>query len=87
MFAGKPTLVTNSDFLPLLGDAADLLSLPYEAIGDALAERLARLLALTPAERATLGADLRARALEAHSLDGLMDRLAALMRAVNTGRK
>ena len=86
MFAGKPTLVTNPDFLPLLGDAADLLSLPYAADAAALSERLARLLALTPAERAALGADLRARALEAHSLAGLMDRLAAQMRAVSAER-
>ncbi len=87
MFAGKPTLVTNPDFLPLLGDAADLLSLPYDADTAALADHLARLLALTPAARAALGADLRARALEAHSLDGLMDRLAALMRDVAEARE
>jgi glycosyltransferase involved in cell wall biosynthesis len=81
MFAGKPTLVTNADFAPLLGAAADSLLLPYEAgpEAEALAERLAQLLALTPDERAALGADLRARALAAHSLDSLMDRVVALM--------
>ncbi|MEW6578816.1 MAG: glycosyltransferase family 4 protein [Chloroflexota bacterium] len=79
MFAGKPTLVTNADFAPLLGDAADLLLLPYEAGPEALADRLARLLALSPDERAALGADLRARALAAHSLDSLMDRIIGLM--------
>ena len=82
MLAGRPTLVTNSDFLPLLGDSADLLYVPENAGDGALADRLARLLALTPAERMALGAQLRERALAAHSLDGLMDRLAALMREV-----
>jgi len=84
MFAGKPTLVTNADFAPLLGDAADLLLLPYEAGPETLAERLARLLALSPDERAALGAELRARALAAHSLDSLMDRIVALMREAVT---
>jgi len=79
MFAGKPTLVTNADFAPLLGDAADLLLLPYEAGPETLAERLARLLALTADERAALGAELRGRALAAHSLDSLMERIVALM--------
>jgi len=81
MFAGKPTLVTNADFAPLLGDAADLLLLPPDADETALAERLARLLALMPEERAAIGAELRARALAAHSLDSLMDRVVALMGA------
>lgn len=79
MFAGKPTLVTNADFAPLLDAAADLLLLPYEAGPEALAGRLARLLALTPEERAAIGAELRGRALAAHSLDSLMDRVVALM--------
>jgi len=79
LFAGKPTLVANADFAPLLGDAADLLLLPPDAGESALADRLARLLALTADERAAMGAGLRARALAAHSLDSLMDRIVALM--------
>ncbi len=80
MFAGKPAVVTNPDFLPLLGDDADRLYLPDDASDAALAERLAALLALTPDERAAIGAGLRERAQAAHSLDGLMDRIVALMR-------
>ena len=80
MFAGKPIVVTNPAFLPLLGQAADLLYLPDDASDAALADRLAALLALSPDERAALGANLRARALAEHSLDGLMDRIVALMR-------
>ena len=80
MFAGKPTIVTTPDFLPLLGDHADRLYLPDDASDAALAERLAALLALTPDERAAIGAELRERAQAAHSLDGLMDRIVALMR-------
>jgi glycosyltransferase involved in cell wall biosynthesis len=80
MLSGKPTLVTNRDFLPVLGEAADLLYLPSSADDTMLADRLARLLALTPAERAALGADLRARVADAHSLETLMDRLVQVMR-------
>jgi glycosyltransferase involved in cell wall biosynthesis len=80
MLAGKPTLVTNLDFLPLLGDSAELLYLSDGATDGDLAGRLAQLLALSPEERAALGAELRARAIAAHSLDGLMDRLVTLMR-------
>jgi glycosyltransferase involved in cell wall biosynthesis len=81
MFAGKPTIVTNTDFLPLLGDAADLLYLPGSASETDLADRLARLLAMTAQQRGDIGAALRARALAAHSRDGLMDRIVALMGA------
>lgn len=84
MFAGKPTLVTNADFAPLLGDAVDLLLLPPDADETALAGRLAQLLALSPDERAALGAKLRARALAAHSLESLMDRVVVLMREAVT---
>jgi glycosyltransferase involved in cell wall biosynthesis len=85
MLAGKPTLVTNADFLPLLGDYADLLYLPDSAAESVLADRLARLLRLTPDERQRIGAALRERTLEAHSLDGLMDRLVALMHKAASG--
>ncbi len=80
MIAGKPTLVTNADFLPLLGDDADLLYLPDDARDDDLADRLARLLAMPPQERIALGAQLRERALAAHALEGLMERMAALIK-------
>lgn len=79
MLAGKPTLVTNPDFAPLLGEAAHLLTLPHEADADALADRLARLLALGPQARAAIGRDLRAGVLAQHALEGLMDRIVALM--------
>jgi glycosyltransferase involved in cell wall biosynthesis len=84
MIVGKPTLVTNEDFLPLLGESADLLFLPENAGDGELADRLVRLLALSPQERAALGNQLRERAVMAHSLDGLMDRIAALMREVTS---
>ncbi|HVO69075.1 MAG TPA: glycosyltransferase family 4 protein [Aggregatilineaceae bacterium] len=84
MLAGKPTLVVNPDFLSVLGEAADILYLPEDADADAmlrcLADRLARLLAMSPEERAALGMLLRERTLAAHSLDGLMDRMVTLMR-------
>ena len=79
MLVGKPTLVTNTDFLPLLGDAADRLYLPYDAPDEALADRLAALLALSPAERTAIGRELRARVIAAHALESLMDRIVDLM--------
>lgn len=84
MLVGKPTLVMNTDFLPVLGPEAGLLYLPYDAGDDMLANRLATLLALDPAERAAIGRELRERVIEQHSLGSLMDRIANLMfRAVN----
>jgi glycosyltransferase involved in cell wall biosynthesis len=80
MLAGKPTIVTNMDFLPLLGEFADQLYLSDRATELDLADRLARLLIMTPEQRAAIGSLLRERALPAHSLDGLMDRMVILMR-------
>lgn len=82
MLTAKPTLVTNTDFLPLLGDDADTLYLPVDASDDALSARLAAILALAPAGRRALGRRLRDQAMAAHSLDGLMDRITALMQEV-----
>ncbi len=79
MLTGKPVVVSNADFLPLLGAHADLLYVPYDAAETVLAERLARLLRMSSAERAAIGRDLRERALAAHALDGLMDRMVQLM--------
>ena len=80
MCTGKPVLVTNADFVPLLGDHAERLYLPTDATDADLAERLAALLALSPEQRAAIGRDLRDRVLAAHALDGLMDRIVDLMR-------
>ena len=80
LLSGKSALVTNPDFLPLLGD--DLLYLPTDADDDDLAARLVKLLAMSPDDRIALGHDLRARTLAAHSLNGLMDRLVDLMQKV-----
>ncbi len=79
MLAGKPTLVMNTDFLPVLGPAADLLYLPHGADDDVLADRLAALLALSPDERAAMGRKLRDNVIAQHSLDSLMDRVTQLM--------
>ena len=79
MLSGRPTLVTNRDFLPLLGDYAGLLYLPYDADDAALADRLARVLALGPDRRAAIGAVLRRETMAHHSLASLMDRITTLM--------
>ena len=82
MFAGKPVIVTNRDFMPLLGDHADLLYLPHDASDEQIARTLGAVMALSPAERAAIGADLRARALAEHALDSLMDRMVSVLGAI-----
>jgi len=79
MLCGVPTLVANPAFDDLLGDHAGLLRIPSGDDAPALAERLAALLRMTPEERRAIGLDIRARVAAGHSLDGLMDRLVALM--------
>ena len=80
MACGVPTIVCNPAFAPLLGEHGDLLLTagPDDVAG--LRERLERLLALPPAERATIGARLRQGVLRQHSLDGLTERLLAVLR-------
>lgn len=75
MASGVPTLVATHSFDDLLGEHAPLLRIdsPDDAAG--LAERLHTLLLLTPAQRARIGAHLRARVVESHSLARLMPRL------------
>lgn len=80
MFAGKPVIVTNRDFAPLLGQHEPLLYLPHDASDQMLAEHLGTLLALTPEQRAAIGAELRERAVAAHSLPQLIARIVDVMR-------
>lgn len=78
MATGVPTLVSNAAFDDLLGEHVDLLRIaaPDDVAG--LADRLRRVLALSPGERARIGADLRARVIESHSLARLMPRLVSV---------
>jgi glycosyltransferase involved in cell wall biosynthesis len=78
MICQRPSLVANEGFRETLGDWADRLTFRH---GDArdLADRIEALLATDRPERDRIGADLRARALARHSLDGLADRLVALL--------
>lgn len=80
MACGVPTIVTNPAFDPLLGDPPDRLRVAEAVDPAALAARLRALLALGPADRAALGADLRARVTAAHSLDALIPRLVRVLR-------
>lgn len=80
MACGLPTIVCNPAFAPLLGEHGDLLLTagPDDVAG--LRRRLERLFALTPAERAAIGTRLREGVLRQHSLDGLTERLLAVLR-------
>ncbi len=79
MLCGLPTVVANPAFDDLLGQYADLLRFDDGADAEALADRLHRLLQLAPEERRAIGLALAERTAEAHSLEGLMDRLVRLL--------
>lgn len=80
MACGVPTVVCNPAFAPLLGDHAPLLLTdgPQDARG--LRERLARLFALSAAERTAIGAALRENVRREHSLPAMVERLVAVLR-------
>jgi glycosyltransferase involved in cell wall biosynthesis len=80
MLTGVPTIVSSTAFDDLLGDHAPSLRISAPDAVQELATKLQSLIAFSPQERTTIGQDLRARAKAAHSLDGLMDRLVALMK-------
>ncbi len=79
MMCGVPSVVANAAFDHLMGDHVDLLRFDDGGDAAALAERLSRLLAMSVEERQAIGRELAVRAAASHSLDGLMDRLVALM--------
>jgi glycosyltransferase involved in cell wall biosynthesis len=80
MACGLPTIVANPAFDDLLGDYVDLLWVAHPVDPDELAAKLRALLALSLAERATIGAALRERVIAAHSLNTLIPRLAWVLR-------
>jgi glycosyltransferase involved in cell wall biosynthesis len=80
MASGLPTIVANPAFAPLLGDQLELLCLDSPEDVDGLRTRLERLLALSPAERETIGMAQRERVVAAHSLDGLITRLTNVLK-------
>ncbi len=80
MACGLPTIVANPAFAPLLGGHRDLLLTDGPADVGGLRRRLERLLALSPAERACIGRQLRRRVVEQHSLPGLTTRLVSVLR-------
>ncbi len=78
MAVGVPTILNSAAFDDLLGGDARL-HLPAPDDHAALAADLRDLLALSPDERAAIGAALRQRAIAAHSLDGLIARLVQVL--------
>jgi glycosyltransferase involved in cell wall biosynthesis len=81
MASGTLPLTCNAAFEPLLGGAlAGRLTYP-EGDLPGLASRLARLLAMEPAERDALGRELRGRVLAEHDLERLIPNMVAHMRA------
>jgi glycosyltransferase involved in cell wall biosynthesis len=79
MACAVPTLTANPAFDPLAGADADALRLPAPDDDRALAATLDALLALPDERRAALGARQREGVCAAHGLDGLIDRLTAVL--------
>ena len=75
MACGVPTIVSNSAFDPVLGEHVEALRIARPDDVDGLAARLRALLALPESDRGHMGTALRARTIEAHSLDRMMGRL------------
>ena len=75
MAVGLPTVVSSTAFQPVLRGQMPFLSIPTPDNHGALALRLAALMRKSPDERRLMGAELRARVIEAHNLDGLITRL------------
>jgi glycosyltransferase involved in cell wall biosynthesis len=80
MAAGRPTLVRNCSFAPLLGVEAERLLASDGEVGE-VAERLARLLDTPEADRVALGLRLRNRVVAEHSQERLAGRLVAEVQA------
>lgn len=80
MACGVPTLVRSPDFAPLLGDHAPYLLLDDPSDTPRLRALLAHWLDIPPAERARVGAELRAAVQTQHSLPRLMARLVSVLR-------
>jgi glycosyltransferase involved in cell wall biosynthesis len=79
MLSGVPTIVTNPAFDPLLGDYRAMLRIAGTEDSEGLARALKNVLAISPAERQDMVDAIRQRVQASHSLDGMMDRLVALM--------
>ncbi len=79
MACGVPTINSNPAFDPLTGDYTPQLRTGAPDDVDGLAERLRGLLALSDAERARMGVELRERVVEAHSLKRLIPRLVSVL--------
>jgi glycosyltransferase involved in cell wall biosynthesis len=81
MSAGAVTIVANTDFRSLLEPYDDLLLLPGVA-PEQIAATIARVTSLPPAKLAEIGAHLRERVVERHSLNTLPQRILDVMNAV-----
>jgi len=79
--SGVPVVVHNATFRPLLADDVDLLW--AETLNpDDVADHLAAVLTLPPADRATLGKRLAARVRADYALEGLVERLVTVFAEV-----
>ncbi|MBK8022027.1 MAG: glycosyltransferase family 4 protein [Chloroflexi bacterium] len=74
-----PTVVSSAAFASLLGEHDARLRIDDPEDDAALADRLDALLSIQVEERRALGMQLRERVVAAHGLDGLIERLVAIL--------
>ncbi len=84
MACGVPVVARNRTFGPIFGEDADLL-LCDALDARELAVQLERVLALPDSEWLAMGARLRARVMAEHDMNGLIDRLVAVLEDVVSG--
>ena len=79
MLISTPTVVSSTAFDPVLGEYASRLRIDGPDDVSGLSTRLRDLLAMPHREQQQMAESIRARVATAHSLPGLMDKLAALL--------
>lgn len=81
MSCGKPSLVANEGFRPILGEYVERLYFPP---GDhlELANQLQKILEMSPDQRGAIGQYLRGQVEKHHSLEGLADKLVGLFQVI-----
>lgn len=79
MLSGVITIVSNPAFDPILGDYRSLLRIAGVDDSEGLENSLKTLLSMSLSEQQTMVDTIRLHVQASHSLDGMMDRLVALM--------
>ncbi|GBC84984.1 D-inositol 3-phosphate glycosyltransferase [bacterium HR11] len=86
MACGRPCVAANEGFRETMGEYARMLLFPY-GNAEALAARLLWVLDLDACERDLIGAYLRERVLERHSLNGLAQKMIEILGSASEAKR